>query len=95
MFDDDSTACTCAQSMHQLVVNIQDESDRIHQWSQLNGMNTHAGKTKILIISKKLFIGPIPKITMDNRALESPKPQNPKTPKPQNPNRFQTIEYFY
>ena len=70
MFADDTTEFSIDENIDNLIPKIQTAANSLHQWSTLNGMNIHAGKTKVMIVSKRKFIGPLPKIEMSGRNLE-------------------------
>ena len=70
MFADDTTAFCIAENIDQLTPKIQEISSRLQNWSTLNGMVIHPGKTKVMILSKKKIVGPIQNITMSGRSLE-------------------------
>ena len=70
MFADDTTEFSIADSIDKLIPKIQKASNSLHNWSILNSMVIHPGKTKVMIVSKRKFIGPIQNITMGGRDLE-------------------------
>lgn len=70
MFADDTTAITYSKSFDELLSNLQCLANRLNDWSHLNGMVIHPGKTKVIIMSRKNFIGPPPNITLNNQSLE-------------------------
>ena len=77
MFADDTTQFSVAKTVDHLIPKIQEAANRLQNWSTLNGMVIHPGKTKVMIVSKRKrsskrskFITPIQNITMSGRNLE-------------------------
>eukprot|EP00111_Clytia_hemisphaerica_P018171 TCONS_00053739-protein len=70
MFAYDTTESSVADTIDELIPKIQAAANKLHNWSALNGMIIHPGKTKTMIISKRKFIGPLQNIAMNGRNLE-------------------------
>ena len=70
MFADDTSASTSAPTYDELFIRLKSLATRLEDWSLLNGMVIHPGKTKIIIFSQKKFIGPAQNVTINNRSLE-------------------------
>ena len=70
MFADDTIAYCSSTCFPDLINNLQLTIKELHFWATLNGMVIHPGKSKIMLMSKKSFIGPIPKISMGDKGIE-------------------------
>jgi len=70
MFADDLTTYCATQTVDQLTQKIQAISNRLQAWAKFNGMVIHPGKTKIIIVSKKRFIGPVQDVTLNDQSIE-------------------------
>ena len=70
MFADDTTVASIADTVDELIPKIQMAANQVQNWSLFNGMVIHPGKTKVMIISKRKFIGPIQNVAMNGRDLE-------------------------
>jgi len=70
MFADDTTAFCDASDIDILTTKLQHLCNNMSNWAEKNGMVIHPGKTKVLILSPKMFFGPVQAITMDDRSLE-------------------------
>ena len=70
MFADDTNGITIASNYDLLMSQLQHLATQLYKWSCQNGMIIHPGKTKIIIFSRKAFIGPAPNITLNGRSLE-------------------------
>ena len=70
MFADDTNGVSVAPTFDELMEKLQVLANRLLKWASENGMIIHPGKTKVMVFSPKLFIGPAPNITMNDRSLE-------------------------
>lgn len=70
MFADDTNGITIASNYDILIAQIQDLCNRLQKWAKLNGMIIHPGKTKIIVLSRRQFIGPTTSVTLENRHIE-------------------------
>jgi len=70
MFADDTNTFCFASGIDILTRKLQHLCNNMNNWAEKNGMVIHPGKTKVLILSSKTFIGPVQDITMDGRSLE-------------------------
>ena len=70
MFADDTNGITIALNYDSLIAQLQNLANRLLEWALLNGMIIHPGKTKVIVFSRKLFVGPAPNITLNGRSLE-------------------------
>ena len=70
MFADDTTVASIADTVDELIPKIQMAANQVQNWSLFNGMVIHPGKTKVMVISKRKFIGPIQNVAMNGRDLE-------------------------
>ena len=70
MFADDTIAYCSSTYFPDVINNLQLTIKELHSWAILNGMVIHPGKSKIMLISNKPFIGPIPKISMGEKCIE-------------------------
>jgi len=59
MFADDTTAFCFASDMDILTRKLQHFRNNMSNWAEKNGMVIHPGKTKVLILSSKTFIGQV------------------------------------
>ena len=71
LFADDSTAFEIDDSIDAAMVKMSKTANDIEQYSKRNSLSIHPGKCKILTISKKPFIGPIPTIEIDKKPVET------------------------
>jgi len=70
MFADDTNGLSVAPTFDQLITQLQALANRLLRWASENGMIIHPGKTKVIVFSRRRFIGPAPNITMNGRSLE-------------------------
>lgn len=69
MFADDSTSFCITGSFEQAFLEIQRVLNQVSKWASLNGFNIHAGKTEIMFMSRKQFIGPYPHFKLNENTI--------------------------
>jgi len=70
LFADDTTVFCSAFNLDELTQKLQMLSNHMLDWSKKNGMVIHPGKNKVMIITRKPYMGPPQNVTMDGRSLE-------------------------
>lgn len=72
MFADDTTSYSIRESHQEAFKAVQTTLVEIQDWSLRNGFGIHTsvGKTEIMFISKKRFIGPLPNFTLKGESIE-------------------------
>ena len=69
-FADDSTAHTVGSSVDHVLTNIQKGANEIDRYSNKNLLTIHPDKCKVIIISKKRFVGPLMDIKIGGKSVE-------------------------
>jgi len=70
MFADDTTAFCISGSVDSVMIKIDCMVSKISKWANVNGLSIHPGKSKIMILSSKVFVGPLPIIKLDGSEVE-------------------------
>jgi len=52
------------------MTKLQVMANEISKWANNNSLSIHPGKSKIIIISAKKIIGPLPEITLEDKQIE-------------------------
>ena len=68
MFADDTTQFCIANTFAEVFAGLHSITRQISSWSNINGFSIHTdkGKTEIMLISRKTFIGPYPRLSINS-----------------------------
>ncbi|MEO0684754.1 MAG: reverse transcriptase domain-containing protein [Cyanobacteria bacterium J06649_11] len=70
LFADDTTAVEFGNSIDEAVSKIKKTTSGIEDYTNANKLSIHPKKCKVLIISKRRFIGPLQEITINSQPVE-------------------------
>ena len=69
MFADDVEFYYIGDTMDDVTLNIQTGLDEIGTWCKRNSLTIHSDKIKVMLLSKKPFIGPMRPIKLEDQVI--------------------------
>ena len=69
-FADDSTAHTIGPSVDSVPIGLRKSATQLQNYSKRNSLTIHPDKCEILILSKKLFVGPLMNVELCGKSIE-------------------------
>ena len=71
MFADDSTSDCITDTYEEAFKRVQEILNQLHNWASKNGFSIHTtiGKTEVMFISRKKFIGPLPRFQLNEQDI--------------------------
>ncbi len=70
MFADDTTIFTIGKSVDEVSIVLQEVMDEVLTWCNFNQLTIHEGKTDVLILDSKNFIGPLLPIKLGQSLIQ-------------------------
>lgn len=70
LFADDSTSYAVGESTDDVINKIRNDLAKLNKFSNENSLSIHPQKCKIMIISKRRFIGPMQKVILNNKEID-------------------------
>ena len=70
MFADDTTVYTIGKDTGMVISSLQCILSQLHIWSAANRLIPHESKTEAMIISRSIFIGPLPALRYGTKTIE-------------------------
>ena len=70
LFADDSTAIVTGDSVDEAMLKMKNTAEKLDKYAAKNSLTIHPKKCKIIIISRKKFIGPLPQVSISGKHIE-------------------------
>lgn len=70
MYADDTTAYVIQDSVDNVCIALQKTLEEIQQWCRKHKLTIHPEKTKVMILNRQKFTGPLPQLTVEEQNIE-------------------------
>jgi len=69
LFADDTTGYVIGNNIDNVLIKLQSDLKKFDEYASKNSLTLHPGKCEVLIISRRKFIGPLPKLEIQKKHI--------------------------